>query len=123
MTKAEVQALIDLNLASATAITALKHREVETAILNYIDEQGSGILLKGTKANIDVGSYTITFPDLGTSNYTVLGSIFSREAGYGDNDKVSFIIKSKTSTSFIVNVMEYADFNKDLDFEYILFAR
>jgi hypothetical protein len=123
MTKAEVQALIDSNLASDTVITAEKHRQVETAILNYISEQSLGILLKGTKANIRADSYTITFADLGTSNYTVLGSIFSREAGIGENDKVSFIIKSKTSTSFIVNILEYATFAKDVDFEYIVFAR
>ena len=36
-TKAEVQALIDANLATGTAITALKHRAVETAILNFSD--------------------------------------------------------------------------------------
>ena len=36
-TKAEVQTLIDTNLATGTAITALKHREVETAILNFSD--------------------------------------------------------------------------------------
>ena len=37
MTKAEVQALIDANLATGTTITAVKHREVETAILNFSD--------------------------------------------------------------------------------------
>jgi hypothetical protein len=36
-TKAEVQALIDANLATGTVITAVKHREVETAILNFSD--------------------------------------------------------------------------------------
>ena len=37
MTKAQVQTLIDTNLATGTAITAIKHREVETAILNFSD--------------------------------------------------------------------------------------
>ena len=36
-TKAEVQALIDANLATGTAITAIKHRAVETAILDFSD--------------------------------------------------------------------------------------
>jgi hypothetical protein len=36
-TKAEVQALIDANLATGTAITAVKHRAVSTAILNFSD--------------------------------------------------------------------------------------
>ena len=36
-TKAEVQALIDANLATGTAITAIKHRAVETAILEFSD--------------------------------------------------------------------------------------
>lgn len=36
MTYSEIQDLIDTNLASATKIPALKHREVEHALLNYI---------------------------------------------------------------------------------------
>ena len=32
----EIQDLINTNLASATKITAVKHREVEHALLNYI---------------------------------------------------------------------------------------
>ena len=36
-TKAEVQALIDLNIASLSDITATETREVLTAILDYID--------------------------------------------------------------------------------------
>ena len=44
MTKAQVQALIDANLATGTLITAAEHREVETAILNFVDnEQTSNI--------------------------------------------------------------------------------
>lgn len=36
MTYSEIQDLIDTNLASATKIPALKHREVEHALLDYI---------------------------------------------------------------------------------------
>jgi hypothetical protein len=36
-TRAEVQNLIDTNLATGTVITAVKHREVESAILNFSD--------------------------------------------------------------------------------------
>ena len=40
-TKAEVQALIDLNIASLSDITATETREVLTAILNYIDSSSN----------------------------------------------------------------------------------
>jgi hypothetical protein len=36
-TRAEVQALIDANLATGTVITAVKHRAVESAILDFAD--------------------------------------------------------------------------------------
>ena len=36
MTYSEIQNLIDTNLASDTKIPALKHREVEHALLDYI---------------------------------------------------------------------------------------
>lgn len=38
MTYEEIQDLIDLNLASGNKIPAFKHREVEHALLNYIQE-------------------------------------------------------------------------------------
>jgi hypothetical protein len=41
MTPAEIQILIETKLADASAITAEKHRDVETALLNYIKTKPS----------------------------------------------------------------------------------
>jgi hypothetical protein len=128
MTKAEVQALIDSNLASASAITALKHREVETALLNFADAQSAGRpLLTGTLIFGDIYSghdnATISFTDLGTSDYIVLGSIYSKVSGTTNKDEIVFVIKNKTSTSFDVYFRELQSTAQDFNFDYIIFRK
>lgn len=128
MTKAQVQALIDSNLASGTAITAILHREVETEILNYAD---SAIVLspmiKGTLTFGDIysghDSATITFADLGTTSYIVLGTIFSKLTGNVAGDEITFVIKNKTATSFDVYFREGQSVVQNFDFDYIIFKK
>jgi hypothetical protein len=57
-TRAEVQNLIDTNLATGTVITAVKHREVESAILNFSDvstTSNRGFITVGDVDNRPVG--------------------------------------------------------------------
>ena len=85
MTKQEIQNLIDANLATGTVITAAEHREVETAILNFIQ----------TATTSNVGF--ITIGDVGAGNvgdtYIVGG------------DVVSATVTTRTSRGQIFNVV------------------
>lgn len=68
MTKEEVQYLIDTKLATGSNITASEHREVETALLNFIGTF-SPIKCYGKIGPVDIkGSAT---------SYTVTGNIVS----------------------------------------------
>ena len=125
MTKTEIQTLIDTNLASGSTITATEHRAVETAILNYIAD--SAPLLKGTLTFGDIYSghdnATISFSDLGTSDYIVLGTIVSKVSGVTNQDEVLFVIKDKTSTSFKVYFRELQSVVQNFDFDYVIFKK
>ena len=128
MTKAEIQALIDSNLASGSSITALKHREVETALLDYIDNAiAFKPLLTGNyvigDANPTDSTRTITFPDLGTSNYMVLGSLISLSSNFDDDNDVFWMIKNKTSTSFDLLLRETSGDTQNISFDYIIFKK
>lgn len=127
MTKAEVQALIDSNLASASTITAVKHREVETALLNFMDDFTSSKPL--TKGTITIGnltsttaSYTATFPTaLSTSNYLVCGTIASLGNGQADNE-VQYAVGNKTVNGFTLYIRETANVVQNINFDYVIFA-
>jgi hypothetical protein len=121
MTKAEVQALIDSNLASASAITALKHREVETAILNY-----SGPLLTGNYNIGDIGSdaiFTISFSDLGTSDYIITGSLVGASVDWDDDNDIMWSVREKTATSFKLALRSVSDTVSNVSFDYIIFNK
>lgn len=125
MTKAEVQSLIDTNLASATNITALKHRAVETAILNFISD--SSPLLKGTYFIGNLTSTdmlkTITFSSVGTSDYIVTGSLVGASTNYDMDNDVMWSVREKTSTGFKLALREVAGIDQNLSFDYVLFKK
>jgi hypothetical protein len=125
MTKAEVQSLIDTNLESATNITALKHRAVETAILNFISD--SSPLLKGTYFIGNLTSTdmlkTITFSSVGTSDYIVTGSLVGASADYNADNDVMWSIREKTATGFKLALREVAGIDQNLSFDYVLFKK
>lgn len=127
MTKAEIQALIDSNLASASAITAIKHREVENALLDFMDAfTASKILAKGTVTVGDVGdpsTISVTFPStLADTNYVVTGSLVSN--GTLSADKNCFwMVRSKTTSGFTLVVQETSRTTQNLSFDYVVFKR
>jgi hypothetical protein len=125
MTKAEVQTLINTNLASDTIITAVKHREVENALLNYMDD---GVSLKPLKVgtfgmgNVPAGTstYNVTFsPPLSTANYVVVSSLGS---AIGNVIFVQHAIGDKTANGFKIYIIETGSATQNLYLDYVLFA-
>ena len=132
-TKAEVQTLIDTNLATGTAITALKHREVETAILNFSDVSTTSNRGFITVGNVDanpvghtyvvggnVTSATVTTRTsrgevitvvvantLPSLNYFVRMQIESLGSIDTDNDLKPLVFKIKTTNSFEFHVQDF----------------
>jgi hypothetical protein len=128
MTKAEVQALIDSNLASASTITAVKHREVETALLNFMDDFNSfKPLAKGTltmgNLTTTTASFTATFATaLSSADYIICGTIISAGVGQNDNE-VQYAIGNKTVNGFTIFIRETAAVTQNVNFDYVIFAR
>jgi hypothetical protein len=127
MTKAEVQALIDLNLASESTITAIKHREVENALLDFMDAfSASKILAKGTVTVGDVGdpsTIAVTFPStLADTNYVVSGSLVSNGTLSSDSN-CFWMVRNKTTSGFTLVVQETSRTTQNLSFDYVVFKR
>jgi hypothetical protein len=127
MTKAEVQALIDSKLASGTEILAEEHREVETALLNYLDGVvAAAPLARGTVSVGDIMNPSIipvTFTQaLDTADYIVTGSMVS--LGNISNDVSGiWVIRSKTTTGFSLIVGEVNRQVQNLQFDYVVFRK
>ena len=129
MTKAQVQALIDSNLASNTVITAQKHIEVENALLNYMDSFSSLIPIK-------VGQYGIGNPPSGTStyqvvisgsplptaNYIVVSSLRSASGNPSNDLQTIYAIGDTTQTGFKIYIRETANVTQNIAIDYALFA-
>jgi hypothetical protein len=60
MNKAEIQALIEENLADFSNIIPERHREVENAILDYIDKPINFGTIQGIDVAGSIGSLTVT---------------------------------------------------------------
>lgn len=72
----------------------------------------------------DVGSNdvrTVTFPNIGTNNYMVLGQIVSLSSGSGVNDaEITFAIKNKGNTSFQICLGEQGTPVQHVSFDYVI---
>jgi hypothetical protein len=132
-TKAEVQALIDANLATGTVITAVKHREVETAILNFSDvstTSNRGFITIGDVNNRPVGYPYAVGGDVNSATvitrtargevinvvianalpslvYLVRMQVESLGSIEIDNDIHPLVFKIKTTNSFEIYVEDY----------------
>jgi hypothetical protein len=129
MTKAEIQALIDSNLASGSEILATEHREVETALLNYIDDiLVSMPLVKGSITLTDIPSngklFDCTFPTaLSTNDYIVTGSLFS-QGDLSVNGNCIYTVTGKTISGFAIYVRELFNITQNsLKFDYVVFSK
>jgi len=133
MTKQEIQNLIDANLATGTVITAVKHREVETAILDFIQTATTsnvGFITVGDVDSGNVGDTKIVGGDvvsatittrtsrgqifnvvltnaLPSLNYFVRTHVQSLGNMEGDNDIHPIVFKVNTTNSFYIYVEDY----------------
>lgn len=128
MTKAEVQALIDSKLASGTEILASEHREVETALLNYLDGVVESVpLAKGTVTvgNVPSSTTTIIVPfasSLTTADYIVAGSLVSL-GNIQDDTTCWWTVRNKNENGFSLIVREGGNFTQNLQFDYVVFKK
>jgi hypothetical protein len=113
-----ILALINTNKADASNITPAEDREVDIALLDYIKSLlplAKGVFTIGDVNGSDI-SKTITFPNVGTSNYYVLGSLKGRSANFDIDNDVFWIWGSPTTTSFKLYLREVASNVQILDF-------
>ena len=129
MTKAEVQALIDSKLASNSEILAEEHREVETAILDYIDDiLVSMPVVKGSITLTDIPTngklFDCAFPyALSSNDYIVTGSLYS-QGNLSTNGNCYYTVTGKTASGFAIFVKETSNTTQDsLKFDYVVFNK
>lgn len=80
-------------------------------------------LMKGTVSIADIygdQDKLVSFPNVGTSNYMVVGSLVSLSADYNDDNDVLWMVKSKTATSFRLLLREVSSKEQNLQFNYAL---
>lgn len=80
-------------------------------------------LYKGTISVPDVTTddlLTVTFPNVGTNNYMVVGSMVSVGSDYDIDNDVVWMIREKGNTSFKITLREVSNHIQDLSFEYML---
>lgn len=63
---------------------------------------------------------TISFPDVGTANYFVLGTLVSLGTNWSDDNDQMWIIKNKTATSFQIAAREVTSQTQNVRFDYVL---
>lgn len=67
--------------------------------------------------------FTVSFADVGTASYYVLGTIISNGASVRVDSVVTWSIRNRTNTSFQVHFEEYSPGVQNIAFEYILFKK
>ena len=70
--------------------------------------------------------FTASFPDLGTANYYVMGSIVAAPGSTtvsSDNTIYPWVLRSRSSSGFMISVQEQGNYPQNLIFEFILFAK
>ena len=120
MTLTELRELSNLKLASASDITAVEHREVNSAIFDFL--QSMLPLATGTLSIGDVTSAdnvrTVTFSDVGTDNYKVIGGLKYLGTDWDGSNDVMYVTGEYTRTSFKVALREVNAYTQNLSFDW-----
>lgn len=142
MTRAQVEAIINANLASGSNILASEHRQVENSILDYIDTQ-IGVVQGQNKVKVvgTVGvvagppapdgdvpslgcSQRIVFPTglvLPNNDYVVCGAMGALGSlNLHVQTTVLFSIHDKQVNGFTVAFREITNANQNLNFNYVV---
>ena len=115
----DVQDRINLNLADFSNIVPENHREVEQLLLDYIKENLP--LYRGSLALGDVAGeqiFNVTFPDVGTADYYVLGSLKSNSSNFSSDNDVVWVWREATSNGFKIALREIGNVTQNLTFYY-----
>lgn len=106
-TRTQMNTLINSRLGTMVdKVTAAEHREVETAMLEYVSNQ---ILAVGESAAFNANTTGIIVPlgvTLPDTSYIIVGNLVSLGFWNADNDVV-WDITNKTNSSFTLNVYEW----------------
>ena len=72
--------------------------------------------------NITTNSYSIviSIPDVGTSNYQVLGSIVSNSANFNQDNNIFHNTREHTATSFRLCIREMSNDDQNVSFDYTI---
>jgi hypothetical protein len=76
-------------------------------------------------SDLDGGeNYTITIPDVGTTDYYVVGSLVANNpSSWGENNNVTWAITNKQTTSFHLIMKEIGGGSQSLRFDYIIIKK
>jgi hypothetical protein len=123
LTIAQLRSLVTLNLADNSDILPVEHREVENELINFLEVLNSKLPLATGVYNLgDVNGTdvikTVIIPNVGTSNYYVIGSLQSKSANFDTDNDVMWMFKDPTSTSFKIALREVAGQTQNLDFHW-----
>ena len=122
-TRAQMDSLVSSNLGTAVGtVTAAEHREVETAMLEYVSGQ---VLAAGNTTNFDPNITNNTVPlgiTLPNTEYIIVGHFVSNGPDWGaDNDTVWDIV-GKTPSSFTISTYEWNGGYQQVSFNWIAIA-
>ena len=124
---------VDLMYAKLLTIDMYAEKNVQANLLQTDDTKDDFVkgqtptisyLAKGTYAIGDVDGTdwieTVTFPNVGTNNYMVVGCIVSVGSNHTLDNDVMWMVREKTNSSFKLTFREVASVVQNLNFEYML---
>ncbi|MCH4829435.1 hypothetical protein EJB19_008970 [Flavobacterium columnare] len=115
-TGAEVNVQADWNVANPTSDAFIKNKP--TRLLNYLYK---GVAILGDFPSALTETTYINFPDVGTSNYMVLGTIHSfRPYGDAAQDLLSWFTAGHEPTRFRLAAYEPFGGGQNIRFEYLI---
>lgn len=126
----EIADLITRNLAGDPKIEPDKHREVEFALLNAIMELSQNSITSLKQGRIIIGDangtdfrWVHTFPDIGTTEYFVIGSIQCVSNNWDNDNDVFWCWGEPTRTSFALYFREITRQTQNINFWYMIIPK
>lgn len=110
---AKVQLQSDFNQTDNTKKDFIKNMP---GFINYLEK---GVAILSDPLTNDT-IRTITFPDVGTNNYMIVGSMVSTGSNYDLDNDVIWMVREKTNISFKLTLREVNGAVQSLNFEYML---
>ncbi len=94
---------------------------VSDKLTSYVEKLHSGSIHLGDAPNGDDELITINIPNVGTTNYLVLGNFRSiSEASWNQNNDIIYIVAARNLTNFKIGVRELSVAVQNVYFDYVL---